>query len=472
MPNLPLLKKISDPVHKTIKLSELESAIIQTKTFQRLRNVKQLGLAHYVFPGADFSRFSHSLGVCHVTGRILDELCEKLDNSPSPKDVQKYRLAALLHDVGHYPFSHAMEKAIENFYKQTIYEPKGSDIKNNGEEVHFFTHEVLGKQILKLDPEINRLLADNGFEPRDISSIFRREGKHPFQNLISSDLDADRIDFLMRTACHTGLPFGNVDLDYLITQMQLDKNGKLCLSKKALRAAEHFLLCRHFDRLQVAFHKTVAALELVLKDVIQALFEEKIIDCSAENLKTRLRGQNWSSFDDYFILNKIRELNDRTNQDILKLKMDAVLNRNPPKLVGEYEEFHNRCGDDEDIKNRIKLAKNLETTLSKKFDIEKERIYLWKTHGSITGMSSHVPASQIDEKNSDDRDKYEQLIKILNDNEKGSKPITEIKSSLMSILGNSTFNSIRLYILFNEDDIRKRPAIQDFVKEELPFFNQ
>ncbi len=197
MHNLPLLKKISDPVHKTIKLSELESDVIQTKTFQRLRNVKQLGLAHYVFPGADFSRFSHSLGVCHVTGRILDELCKNYDNSLSSKDIQKYRLAALLHDIGHYPFSHAMGEAIENFYKQQLYIPKGSHSNEEVTTKPFFTHEALGKQILELDPEISRLLKSSGFEPKEISSIFRREGGHKFQNLISSDLDADRIDFLM-----------------------------------------------------------------------------------------------------------------------------------------------------------------------------------------------------------------------------------------------------------------------------------
>lgn len=289
MPTLLLPKKISDLVHKTIKLSDLESSVIQTKIFQRLRSVKQLGLAHYVYPGADFSRFSHSLGVCHITGRILNELSEKeLTKKLTTEDIQKYRLAALFHDVGHYPFSHAMEDAIGNFYTETIYEPKNSSSTTKKEEKqakHFYSHEVLSKRILELDPEVNTLLEKSGFEANEIASIIRREGKHKFQNLISSDLDADRIDFLLRTACHTGLPFGNVDIDYLITQMQVDKNDKLCLPKKAVKAADHFLLCRYFDRQQVAYHKTVVGLELVLKDIIRALLDKGIIDCSKEHLK-------------------------------------------------------------------------------------------------------------------------------------------------------------------------------------------
>jgi HD superfamily phosphohydrolase len=474
VPDLFLPKNISDSVHKTIKLSQLECDIIQTKIFQRLRNVKQLGLAHYVFPGADFSRFSHSLGVCHITGRILDELNRKQDLKLSHKEIQKYRLAALLHDIGHYPFSHAMEEAIENFFKRQVYEPKDSESVNDNEEVTdkiFFTHEVLGKQILGLDPEIKDLLEKNGFEPRKISSIFLREGENRFQNLISSDLDADRIDYLMRTACHTGLPFGNVDLDYLINQMQVDNNDKLCLSKKALRAADHFLLCRHFDRLQVAYHKTVAALELVLKDVLQALIDAEIIDCSPAKLSHQLNNNDWSHFDDFFILSKIWELKNKTSDNILKLKISSILERNPPRLVGEYEAFDAR--DNEGLESDIILAKQLEPELSKRFQIDKKRIYLWhQTNRPITGIGSHIPFSRIDVKNPRDQDKYEQAIKIINDNGKDSRPITEVKSSLMSILANKTFNSIRFYILFTKDDIHKRSDIQAYLKENLSIFNR
>src|SRR5579862_6668732 len=107
-------KRIADPVHGTIGLSALEANIIGTPAFQRLRNVKQLALAPLVYPGANYTRFSHSLGVCHVTGLILTALQQTTqfsdsEGSISDDEIQLYRLAALLHDIGHYPFSHVME---------------------------------------------------------------------------------------------------------------------------------------------------------------------------------------------------------------------------------------------------------------------------------------------------------------------------------------------------------------------------
>jgi hypothetical protein len=228
-------RRISDPVHDTIGLSEVEDAIIASRAFQRLRNVKQLGLASLVFPGADYSRLSHCVGVCHVTGRILSALAaNNLDLKLDSTRIQAYRLAGLLHDIGHYPFSHAMEEAIQNYRANALLKP--------GQAIKIINHEVVGKQILDKDPEITEILHKFKIEPTSVSAIFNRSQPDTLTNLISSDLDADRIDYLLRTAYFSGLPYGGIDLEYLLTQLRLDKEGRLCLTRKAICAADHFLL--------------------------------------------------------------------------------------------------------------------------------------------------------------------------------------------------------------------------------------
>ena len=109
--------KITDPVHGTIELSQLEIDLLSTGAFQRLRNVKQLGLAHLVFPGADYSRLSHSIGVNHITGKILDALKSNTGVLIEDEEYELYRLAGLLHDVGHYPYSHTFEDAVSTYYQ-------------------------------------------------------------------------------------------------------------------------------------------------------------------------------------------------------------------------------------------------------------------------------------------------------------------------------------------------------------------
>src|SRR5690348_16368350 len=112
--SLEIAARISDPIYGTIGITAIERDIIASPAFQRLRNIKQLGLAHYVFPGSDYSRLAHSLGVCHIAAEtfgILSNRCP--EPRPDDREVQQYRLAALLHDCGHYPFSHAMEYAFK-----------------------------------------------------------------------------------------------------------------------------------------------------------------------------------------------------------------------------------------------------------------------------------------------------------------------------------------------------------------------
>lgn len=431
--------------------------VISTPVFQRLRNVKQLGLAYSAFPGADYSRFSHSIGVCHITGLILENLI-RVGIEIDKKEIQLYRLAGLMHDIGHYPFSHAMEHAIADFYLRGVGEGK--------EPVKFYKHESVSKATLENNSQIQAVLKAADLSPEDIYKVFNREQPPRFANLISSDLDADRIDYLMRTAHHTGLPYGTVDLGYLLSQLRLDKNERICFTAKALRTAEHLLLGRYFDYQQVAFHKTVAGMEWLLQDLLCALLEEKEIEGSASWVNAAIKNGEWDMFDDTYVTNKIRDLAKKHgNKSVIGNKAKALIERRPPKLVIEMENM--QAENDQSRKNysnELTLLKNHLPNLISEFGIAADYWTIWKPGiRTLTKIGSRIPVSSAE----DTKDKYEQAVRIIDD-QGSSAAIMEKSSSLMSILSNYALYTFRLYVLLPEDNSVDIDAIRQSIKKALP----
>lgn len=468
-------KRIADPVYGTIALNEIESEIIDTSVFQRLHNIKHLGLAHLVFPTAGYSRFSHSIGVCHITGLLLETLRHMKGVKITTKEIQLYRLAALLHDIGHYPFSHVMEQAISNHYGALLFKIKKDKTKHpKGIQSRFFRHERAGKEVLIKDYELKKVFSKHKIDPRQVYSIFMREQPPKFTNLISSDLDADRIDYLLRTSHHTGLPYGAIDFHYFLSQMRVDNQNRLCLTSKAMRTAEHFLLGRYFDYQQVTFHKTIAALELVLKDVIEALLQNGSIDCSAEWVTNAISSRKWKDFDDPHILKKILGMYDHSSSDtITKSKTKAILQRIPPKLICESE-YIDKIESSEDFLTKKQAVYEKVNMCAKRFKIDRKLWYIWDKAGiTLTKIGSHIPVSAMEEAgiSGTDKDKYEQTIRVLDSKGKSSKSIVELKNSLMSVLSNYALYIIRIYVLFPNGKENKRGEISDFIKKELPHLN-
>ncbi len=480
-------KRIADPVHGTIGLSDLELKIIATSAYQRLRNVKQLGLAFLVFPGADYSRFAHSIGVCHVAGRMMEAL-QKNGVDIDDHEVQRYRLAALLHDIGHYPFSHAMEEAVANRYSQVLFVSTGMvqpPIPDSGGALSTsYNHEALGKEILKNDPDIRQILVANDYQPEDIYSVFLREQPPRFANLVSSDLDADRIDYLLRTAHHTGLPYGSIDLDYLLSQMTLDDNHRICVTEKALRTVDHFLLSRYFDYQQVAYHKTVAAMELILKDVLSSVLEAGLMDCSAQGMIDRIVNSGWSSFDDALALAQIRVVsqNANTTDEISKVKALSLLARRPPKLIVEKEDIHLRnVANKRAFQAQVHGVRTALSTWADRFGIDKRLWYVWDKSMTFTKIGSTVPVSMIhtpateedDGARKAQRDRYEQEVRIKKKSQASSDTIFDLPYSLMSVLSEYELSSLRIYVLFppemKQQELKLCAEIAKQIRLELPF---
>ncbi len=474
-------KRVADPVYKTIGLSELEINVVNTKAVQRLRYVKQLGLAHFVFPGADYSRFSHSLGVCHVTGRILEALgSSSAEVGIEDREITLYRLAGLLHDVGHYPFSHAMENSVKKFYRDKMVEENNGQSENADEDENtedlerdkFFSHERVGEEVLAKDDELRAVLLQGNLDPEDISSVFMRSKPQRFANLVSSDLDADRIDYLLRTAHHSGLPYGSVDLDYIVSQMRIDNDDRVCITMKALRAADHMLLCRYFDYLQSTFHKTVTGAELVLEEVILALLDSGRISCSRHDVTQMIENGSWGQFDESLLIDKIRDYAEHTSEPIGKLQAQSILRRLPPKLVWEEEFLASRYEQKtkELFQHLVQRAKEKMSMWSERSGIEPERWFVWKKSVELTKVGSHLDVSSRFESETDDEDKYWQAIRVLATETNGkSTPIMEVGRSLMKVLSDYSIYILRVYVLLKPEEAHRKPEIKSIIQRSLSF---
>lgn len=459
-------KRVSDPVHNTIGLSKVELAVIGTSAFQRLRGVKQLGLASLVFPGADYSRFSHSLGVCHVTGAILAAL-NRYGFKIDPREVQLYRLAGLLHDVGHYPFSHTTEHAIADHYSAEFLEPKQPNLLDAIEPKPseplakpFLDHESVGKQLLFDNAELRDVLKGHGYEPKEVSSIFLREDPaQKFRNLVSSDLDADRIDYLMRTARHSGLPYSSIDLPYLLTQLKIDDQQRICIEPRAIRAADHVLLCRYFDYTQVAYHKTVAAFEEMLKDVTRALLVRGELDFSAGEISARLKASKWANFNDAFLMSRIEHLSHEGGKQSQVLKAQSIVQRNPPKLIWERQVLEDREEAKSQISNHQKLINTQIATWSAKYGIPSDLWKVWSAGVQLTKVGARVRSSLLAVEDKKELDRYEQAVRVLQ-KDGSSKEIMAHKSSLMSVLSEKAYSAVRLYAIVPKDNLSQLDTIR------------
>jgi len=242
-----------DPVHNIIRLrtdtdeGELMMRLIDAPEFQRLRRIKQLGLGLYTYQGAEHSRFTHSLGAFHLMSRVLDRFAEKY--TIDQDDRAAARAAALLHDVGHGSFSHVMEKVLG------------------------FHHEKLTMEVvLSESTEIGQLLAAYSPElPAKVASII--EGKFQpaaLAQLVSSQLDVDRMDYLLRDSLMTGAKYGIYDLEWIINALAIDEeHDRIYVAARGLYAVEEYLQARYYMFRQVYFHRTLRSAEAVLKSTLR-----------------------------------------------------------------------------------------------------------------------------------------------------------------------------------------------------------
>ena len=468
-------KQINDPIHGSIHLSELETSIISTGVFQRLHNVKQLGLGVLVYPSANYSRFSHSIGACHLAGRIVDAINKNLAPNDkrriSDEHKKMYRLGGLLHDIGHYPFSHTFEYVVEDYYKNSFLHNAG-DVNGNREEAKAsYDHEKLGQIIISNDTELNDVFRHFDIKVEELKKVFdKSDPEYYLTEILSSDLDCDRLDYLMRTAHHAGLPYGLVDVNYLVHNMDVDIDNNLCLKRRALRAADHMLVSRYYDYMQLPYHKTVAAFEQSLKKVIEFLLDSGDIKCSAIDITEKITCTEWASFDDQNLVHFIRKAN--PNNDVIKKHIESVLKRQPPKLVfckekveteGSYKELYNT------------LIENIESKIegwAHHFKIDKDLWHVWKPNLSITKCGSFRPLDNTNSETISDGIES-QLVRIKGidrTNSEISKPLILCENTLVGSMADKKYYGLRVYVnlIGQDNETRLRKEIEDKIRNDIP----
>ncbi len=262
--------EIKDPVHGYVYITEAEKKLIDSFPVQRLHRLRQLAGAEYVYPGANHTRFEHSIGVMHLAGRLAEN--PHLSQYLSEDEVQKVRIAALLHDVGHGPFSHVFEHLLVKFLNKT--------------------HEDLNVWVVQKS-ELKDLLSDLGYDPNELAKLsvglLHKPGKAFMDQIIRSAVDVDKLDFVVRDTYHTGAEYGYVDVFRIIHMLDvLDEN--LAVDLGALSALESLILARIESFKSIYFHRVGRAAQIMLV-------------AAMEEAKDDLGLANFQSPEEYLALN-------------------------------------------------------------------------------------------------------------------------------------------------------------------------
>ncbi len=297
--NLPVDRSFRDPIHGFIDIYKHEANIIDDPIFQRLRRIKQLSFGYYVYHGAEHSRFGHSIGAMHVATKALEYIesnTKKFDKKfkLSKQDYLTVRLAALLHDVGHKPFSHALDN------------------------LKLEKHEDYSVHLVK--KHFAEKIREAGLNPNNVAGLINNGPINPkksfLADLVSGQLDIDKLDYLLRDSHYAGVKYGEYDLKRLLAALCV-KNTDLAVLHDSYYAAIQLVFARYFMNEQVYLHKTKRAYEAMANTVVSYLLENETFDYPRiRDLNKQRKIEKFKEYDDAWFLREIRNTKDRNYRNI------------------------------------------------------------------------------------------------------------------------------------------------------------
>lgn len=325
-----------------------------------------MGLGYLVFPGATHTRAAHSVGTMHVAGRIADHL------ELSDEETQRLRLAALLHDIGQYPLSHCVEltyRMIGDPERETVRVKETAtgllaastktdvlDSMTDLQQVGVMAptsraadDKRLGGHLIRNRPDLREILdREGGDYAEEVAALVEERFPDPlFNSILSSDYDADRLDYVQRDAKAVGMPYGELDLDFFIECMGAssdDPRKMVFHERKGLTVLEHYLLARYFVYSQITFNKTIRSLELMAKALVLRLAKEGRIYSDFRKIRAVADSDEFLGFTDSYFFNAVRDAAEDPPSEEAGMLATKLLSREPLGFVAEMRRFV----DDED----------------------------------------------------------------------------------------------------------------------------
>ena len=456
-------QRVRDPVHGLIlftasgpqsRVDQTAWQLLNTPEFQRLRRIRQLGVTEFTFPGATHTRFAHSIGVFHTARRLSLLIKQSVADPDFDSDrASTAVLAALLHDVGHGPFSHAFE---------TVQKQRGVEKRHEK-----WTSEIIRNRDGKIFPILNKFR--NGIADEIADLLAAENPTDEYHAIVSSSFDADRLDYLRRDRLMTGSGAGAIDFDWLMDNIRIaevnlgsddEEEGPafktFCLSEKALQAAEAFLLARYWLFEQVYLHKTTRGVETILRRILEIVAEAaetgdlRKLDLDENDPFIRFfRGggetlENYLRLDDFAawaLLSRLAACSDRTASGLAErvrdrrlLKCIDINSTNPIKPGEEMQALESR---------RQILMSKIEANVGEKL--------------GKSVFRDAEPISVYGEVGGDDAKKHKKLSIQLKDGT--TREITQLSPAIRTLVGK---RSIVRY--FCATDSERRGALKDVVQ--------